>query len=156
MALMNETTTIVDLRTDPRAWALWDRWRELVVVMAELCGPDVPAPLETLLVRLGQSRNSGRPDTYWECEVDKWRVLIRSLTERGLNPKQPICVYICVQADETEVFKFIKGTHRACILLALGRAVPAVCEGRIAVDRELAVLTEEHPLSKYPLTEDEE
>ncbi len=144
----------VSLRTDPRAYAMWDNNRRLVAIMAELCDPDMPPPMETLFVRDKRSRVPQTPEVVLEKRVEEKITLVNSIIEHGLDPMDCIHVRTRLLPNDQEVFEFVDGTHRACILLALGQPIPAINMGRVEVDRDLYQAMLGHPLTKYPLNEE--
>jgi len=147
---------MVNLRTDDRAREMWDRNRELAIVIGELCDPDMPPPMETLYVRVKKARKPTRPDVVLQKKVERRITLINSIIERGLDPEDSIVVRTIIDKAGNEIFEFLDGTHRACILLGLGLPVYAKNVGSDTAYWDLAQAMAQHPLDKYPLSEETE
>jgi hypothetical protein len=137
----------IDLRTDPRASALWYRLSPWVDAMAELLEDDIPPLISTRYAALLYSMHPVQS----MCSIDnqtakiqkavaKKRALAQSIKHDGYrHDTSEITVR---RHEEPDWLEFIDGTHRACCLLVLGE--PVIAEIAETIPRF-------DPLEVYPL-----
>ncbi len=135
---------MIDLATDPRAFGCWYRIWYIYDAMRELLADNCPQDmLDTKYAKYLDFIDPCHDDIYIAERVRQRRELALSIQKEGLWPDSRIYV----QESRRGSVRIADGTHRACILRALGRPVMVDIEPIIECTH-LGVFVEEVTVKK--------